>query len=133
MAGGMMLALKADLRVGLHGTRAGITEVKMGRGTPWAAPMLWMLPQPLLMELVLTGETLPIQGLAEHAFLNRPEDTPDAARDRALELAHAIVEGAPLSVKAAKASVLAVMDLGYERGVIEAEACMSRSMPARMR
>lgn len=86
-----MLALKADLRVGLRGTRAGITEVKMGRGTPWAAPMLWMLHQPLLMELVLTGETLAIEGLAEHAFLNYPEDTPAAVRARALKLVHAIV------------------------------------------
>src|SRR5690242_6338877 len=34
MAGGMMLAIKSDLRIGLRGTRAGITEVKMGRGTP---------------------------------------------------------------------------------------------------
>lgn len=121
MAGGMMLALKADLRVGLRGTRAGITEVRMGRGTPWAVPMLWMLPQPLLMELVLTGETLPIERLAEHGFLNYLEDTPDAVRARALGLTRAIAMGAPLSVKAAKASVLAAMDLGYERGMIEAE------------
>ena len=121
MAGGMMLALKADLRVGLRGTRAGITEVRMGRGTPWAVPMLWMLPQPLLMELVLTGETLPIERLAEHGFLNHLEDTPDEVRARALGLAQAIAMGAPLSVKAAKASVLAAMDLGYERGMIEAE------------
>ena len=42
-------------------------------------------------------------------------------RARALKLAHAIVEGAPLSVKAAKGSVLAAMDMGYERGVIEAD------------
>ena len=121
MAGGMMLALKSDLRVGLRGTRAGITEVKMGRGTPWAVPGLWMLPQPLLMELVLTGETMPIERLAEYGFLNYLEDTPDAVRARALKLAQAIAEGAPLSVKAAKASVLAAMDLGYERGVIEAD------------
>jgi enoyl-CoA hydratase/carnithine racemase len=121
MAGGMMLAIKSDLRVGLRGTRAGITEVKMGRGTPWAVPMLWMLPQPLLMELVLTGETVPIERFAEHGFLNYLEDTPDAVRARALRLAQAIVEGAPLSVKAAKASVLAAMDLGYERGLVEAD------------
>jgi enoyl-CoA hydratase/carnithine racemase len=121
MAGGMMLAIKSDLRVGLRGTRAGITEVKMGRGTPWAVPMLWMLPQPLLMELVLTGETMPIERLADHDFLNYLEDTPDAVRARALRLAQSIVEGAPLSVKAAKASVLAAMDLGYERGAIEAD------------
>ncbi len=121
IAGGMMLAIKSDLRVGLRGTRAGITEVKMGRGTPWAVPMLWMLPQPILMELVLTGETVPIERLAEHGFLNYLEDTPSAVRSRALLLAQAVVEGAPLSVKAAKASVLAAMDLGYARGVAEAD------------
>ncbi|WP_407165290.1 enoyl-CoA hydratase-related protein [Bradyrhizobium sp. ORS 111] len=42
-------------------------------------------------------------------------------RARALQLARAIAEGAPLSVKAAKATVLAAMDLGYERGAIEGD------------
>ena len=120
MAGGMLLAIKSDLRVGLRGTRAGITEVKMGRGSPWAVPLLWMLPQPLVMELVVTGETFPIERLADHGFLNYLEDTPDAVRARAMQLAHAIVEGAPLSVKAAKASVLAAMDLGCANGLVEA-------------
>jgi enoyl-CoA hydratase/carnithine racemase len=120
MAGGMLLAIKSDLRVGLRGTRAGITEVKMGRGSPWAVPLLWMLPQPLVMELVLTGETMPIERLAEHGFLNYLEETPDAVRARALQLARGIVEGAPLSVKAAKASVLAAMDLGCAEGLVEA-------------
>jgi enoyl-CoA hydratase len=113
--------LKSDLRVGLVGSRAGITEVKMGRGTPWSVPMLWMLPQPLLMELVLTGETMPIERLAAHGFLNYLEPTPDAVRARALQLARSIVDGAPLSVRAAKATVLAAMDLGYERGAIEGD------------
>lgn len=120
MAGGMLLALQSDLRVGLAGTRAGITEVKMGRGTPWAVPLLWMLPEPLLMELVLTGETMPIERLAAFGFTNYLESTPDAVRARARELADRIVEGAPLSVKAAKASVLAGMDLGCADGLIEA-------------
>lgn len=120
MAGGMLLALKSDLRIGLRGTRAGITEVKMGRGSPWAVPLLWMLPQPVLMELVLTGETLPIERLAEYGFVNYLEETPDAVRARALQLARKIVDGAPLSVRAAKASVLAAMDLGCEKGLAEA-------------
>lgn len=120
MAGGMLLALKCDLRIGLRGTRAGITEVKMGRGSPWAVPLLLMLPQPVVMELVLTGETLPIERLAEYGFVNYLEETPDAVRARALQLARKIVEGAPLSVRAAKASVLAAMDLGCEKGLVEA-------------
>lgn len=121
MAGGMLLALKSDLRVGLRGTRAGITEVKIGRGSPWAVPLLWMMPQPVLMEMVLTGETIPIERLFEYGFVNYLEDTPDAVRARALQLARKIVEGAPLSVTAAKASVLAAMDLGCEKGLIEAD------------
>ena len=120
MAGGMMLSLNCDLRVGLRGTRAAITEVKMGRGSPWAVPLLWMLPQPVLMELVLTGETMPIERLQDYGFINYLEETPDAVRARALHLARTIVEGAPLSVKAAKASVLAAMDLGRAQGLAEA-------------
>ncbi len=120
MAGGMMLSLNCDLRVGLRGTRGGITEVKVGRGSPWAVPLLWMLPQPMLMEMVLTGETTPIERLLECGFINYLEDTPDAVRARALRLAQTIVEGAPLSVEAAKASVLAAMDVGCAEGLIEA-------------
>lgn len=78
MAGGMMLSLNCDLRVGLRGTRAGITEVKMGRGTPWSVPLLWMLPQPILMDMLLTGETMPIERLLDYGFVNYLEETPDA-------------------------------------------------------
>lgn len=121
MAGGMMLAIKCDLRVGLKGTRVGITEVRMGRGSPWAVPLLWMLPQPVLMELVLTGETVPIEQLAQYGFVNSLEDTADAVRARANELARRIAEGAPLSVRAAKLSVLAAMDRGLAQGLDEAD------------
>ena len=121
MAGGMMLTLNCDLRVGLRGARAGITEVKVGRGSPWAVPLLWMLPQPVLMEMVLTGETMPIERLLDCGFINYLEETPDQVRGRALQLAQTIVDGAPLSVKAAKASILAAMDLGCAEGLIKAQ------------
>jgi len=120
MAGGMMLTVNCDMRVGLRGTRAGITEVKVGRGSPWAVPLLWMVPQPILMEMVLTGETMPIERLHGCGFINYLEDTPDQVRNRAFQLAQAIVEGAPLSVKAAKASIFAAMDFGCAKGLIEA-------------
>ncbi|MBV1867286.1 MAG: enoyl-CoA hydratase/isomerase family protein [Marinosulfonomonas sp.] len=121
MAGGMMMTLMADLRVGLKGTKAGITEVKIGRGTPWAAPALSMLPQPILMEIVLTGDLMPIERLHEYGFTNYLEDTPDAVRARALDLAIRIASGAPLSVTAAKASVRATMDLGVAAGLKEGQ------------
>lgn len=119
MAGGMMLTLMCDLRVGLRGTKVGITEVKVGRGSPWAAPALSMLPQAILMEIVLTGDLMPIERLHEYGFTNYLEDTPDAVRARALELANRVASGAPLSVIAGKASVRATMDLGCAAGLEE--------------
>jgi enoyl-CoA hydratase/carnithine racemase len=122
MAGGMVLALNADLRVGLAGTTGGITEVRMGRGSPWAVPMLWMLPQPLLMELVLTGLPMAIERLQQVGFINYVEANPEAVRSRAEALALAVVEGAPLSVAAGKASLLAAMSLGCAPGFEHAKA-----------
>lgn len=119
MAGGMMLTLNCDLRVGLKGTKVGITEVKIGRGSPWASPALSMLPQPMLMEIVLTGDLFPIERLHDYGFTNYIEDTPDAVRTRARKLAERIARGAPLSVIAAKASVRATMDLGCVGGLEE--------------
>ena len=82
-----MLTLNCDLRVGLKGTKVGITEVKIGRGSPWAAPALSMLPQPILMEILLTGDLMPIERLHDYGFTNYLEDTPDAVRARALDRA----------------------------------------------
>jgi enoyl-CoA hydratase/carnithine racemase len=117
MAGGMLLAINADLRVALAGSRAGITEVKVGRGSPWAVPALSMLPQPILMEMVLTGNLMPIETLVGYGFVNALEPTADAVRERARGLAADIVRAAPLSVRAAKASVRAAMDLGCKAGL----------------
>src|SRR3974390_217598 len=69
-AGGMMLSLNADLRVGLAGTMGGITEAKLGRGSPWAMPLLWMLPQPMLMEMTLCAGLVPIDRLLTVGFVN---------------------------------------------------------------
>lgn len=119
MAGGMLLALLSDLRVGLKGTKVGITEVKVGRGSPWAAPALTMLPQAILMEILLTGDLMPIERLHDFGFTNYLEDTPEAVRARASDVAKRIAAGAPLSVVAAKASVRATMDLGCSEGLEE--------------
>ena len=120
-AAGMVLAVNADLRIGLRGTRGGITETRVGRGSPWAVPMLWMLPQPVLMEMVLTGEVIDSDRLHQLGFINHVEDTPQAVRDKAIELATQIRANAPLSVRAAKASLLAAMALstgaGFQRAL----------------
>jgi enoyl-CoA hydratase/carnithine racemase len=120
-AGGMMLSLNSDLRVGLAGTMGGITEAKLGRGSPWAMPLLWMLPQPLMMEMTLCGGLIPIERFLAVGFVNYVETTPDGVRARAHSLAEQIRDNAPLSVLAAKESIVATMNLGCERGFAEAK------------
>tara|TARA_R110002096_G_scaffold421037_4_gene626504 strand:+ start:2429 stop:3214 length:786 start_codon:yes stop_codon:yes gene_type:complete len=122
IAGGMMLSLNSDLRVGLAKTRVGISEAKIGRGSPWAAPLVGMLPQPLIMELVLTGEQMAIERFYDVGFINYLEDTPDQVRAQANRLACIIRDNAPLSVMAAKASIKATMNLGCDEGFKQALA-----------
>ena len=115
-AAGMVLAVNADIRVGMAGTRGGIAEARVGRGSPWAVPMLWMLPQALLMELLFTGEMLPAERLHAVGFLNYLEPDTAAVRARAARLALAICESAPLSVAAAKEGLRRGTALGAEAG-----------------
>lgn len=120
-AGGMVLSLNCDLRVGLAGTKGGITEAKVGRGSPWAVPLLWMLPQPIVLEMALTGEMVEVEKLHALGFVNFVEPTPEAVRQRAYRLAALIRDNAPLTVQAAKASFAAGIDLGCERGLARAK------------
>lgn len=120
-AGGMLLSLNADIRVGLAGTKGGITEAKFGRGSPWAVPLLWALPQPVLMEMVLTGDLVDIERLHALGFVNYVESTPDGVRERAHGLAVRIRDNAPLTVKAGKASLLAGISLGSDAGFARAK------------
>ncbi|QNP50666.1 enoyl-CoA hydratase/isomerase family protein [Diaphorobacter aerolatus] len=116
-AGGMVLAANSDIRVGMQGTRGGISEAKVGRGSPWGVPMLWMLPQPFLLELMLTGDLHPIERFHQLGFVNYIEPDPDGVRGRARQVARTIADNAPLTVWAAKKSVGAAMDLGCEQGL----------------
>lgn len=120
-AGGFMLSLNADLRVGLSGTSGGITEVKRGRGSPWAMPLLWQIPQPAVMEMVLTGELQTIERLHALGFVNYVEPTLEAVLFRARSIAETIRDNAPLSVAAGKESILRTMDLGCEAGLERAK------------
>lgn len=116
-AGGMVLAANSDIRVGMAGTSGGISESKVGRGSPWGVPMLWMLPQPFLLELMFTGDLYPIERFYELGFVNYIEPNPDAVRERARKLAVTIRDNAPLTIWAAKKSVGAAMDLGCVEGL----------------
>jgi enoyl-CoA hydratase/carnithine racemase len=120
MAGGTMFALNSDIRVGMAGTKIGITETRIGRGSPWGMPLVWMLPQPILMEMVLTGDLYPIERFQELGFINYLEPDPDAVRARARALAETIAGNAPLSVVAGKEAILTAMSVGCDAGLEQA-------------
>jgi len=115
-AAGMVLAANSDLRIGLAGAKAGITEVRVGRGTPWAAPMLTQLPQAILMEMLLTGELMACERLHAVGFLNYLESSSSAVMQRSLSLAESIQRNAPLSVRAAKQGIRLAAALGADDG-----------------
>jgi enoyl-CoA hydratase/carnithine racemase len=100
-AGGFLLAQICDLCVAATTAKFGITEAKVGRGSPWAAPLPLMIPRRIVMELVLTGAPLSAARAHEIGFVNRLAE-PDELIEVTQALAEQIAANAPLSVAAGK-------------------------------
>jgi enoyl-CoA hydratase/carnithine racemase len=104
LGGGFLLAMMCDLCVAAEEARFGITEARWGRGAPWAAPLPWLVPPRVALELLLLAEPIDAHRAYEVGLVNRV--VPGAAlRTEAGRLAAAIAANAPLSVRAAKAMV----------------------------
>ncbi len=110
-AGGWMIAQACDLCVASSNAQFAITEVRVGRGSPWSSPLIHMIPQRIYMEIVLTGKPITAQRAYEIGLVNRLAD-PGAALDVALELAKEVLAGAPLSVAAARQTVMLATEMG---------------------
>ncbi|MBP6723750.1 MAG: enoyl-CoA hydratase/isomerase family protein [Halioglobus sp.] len=110
-AGGWMIAQACDLCVASSNARFAVTEVKVGRSSPWAAPLIHMIPQRIMMEILLTGRPITAQRAYEIGLVNRLAE-PAQLMDTALALAAEILEGAPLSVRAARETVMISTEMG---------------------
>ena len=103
VAGGLEIALACDLIVAAEGAKLGIPESK--RSLVAAGGALLRLPRRMpyhaVMELALTGDTLPAERFQELGLVNRIAP-PGTALDVALELAEAIGKNGPLALTAAK-------------------------------
>ncbi len=110
-AGGWMIAQACDLCVASTDAKFAITEVKVGRSSPWAAPLIHMIPQRIMMEIILTGKPITAQRAYEIGLVNRLAE-PSGLMDAALALAHAVLEGAPLSVQAGRETVMLATEMG---------------------
>jgi enoyl-CoA hydratase/carnithine racemase len=93
-AGGFLLAQCCDLCIAADSATFAISEVKVGRGAPWAAPRI-------ALQILLTGDPLTARRAYEIGLVN--EVVPLAElRVRTQQVAMRIAANAPLSVLAAK-------------------------------
>jgi enoyl-CoA hydratase/carnithine racemase len=119
-AGGFMLAQNCDLVIAAESARFAVTEVKVGRGSPWAAPLSWLVPPRVAMEILLTGDPLSAARAYEVGLVNRV--VPDAdLRAQTQTLAERIAGNAPLSVRAAKKTAYLSALTGIAEAFDEAE------------
>ena len=100
-AGGFLLAQSCDLCIAAESARFAITEVKVGRGSPWAAPLSWLVPPRIAMQILLTGDPITAARGYEIGLVNQV--VPDSELVPVTQaLAERIAANAPLSVRAAK-------------------------------
>ncbi|HEY4812386.1 MAG TPA: crotonase/enoyl-CoA hydratase family protein [Solirubrobacteraceae bacterium] len=103
VAGGMEIALACDLIVAAKGAKMGIPEAK--RSLVAAGGALLRLPRRMpyhvVMELALTGDTMPAERFHEFGVVNSLAE-PGAAVDVALELAGRLAKNGPLALVASK-------------------------------
>ncbi len=111
-AGGFLLAQQVDLCIAAEHARFAITEAKVGRGSPWAAPLPWLIPPRVAMELLLTGEPISAQRAYELGLVNKVVPAEDLVAE-AQRMASMIAANAPLSVRAGKALVYAAAEAGW--------------------
>lgn len=111
-AGGFLLAQQVDLCIAAEHARFAITEAKVGRGSPWAAPLAWLIPPRAAMELLLTGEPITAQRAYELGLVNKVVPSGDLLAETQ-RLAMTIADNAPLSVRAGKALVYASAEMGW--------------------
>ncbi len=110
-AGGWLLVQMCDLCVAAEHATFAITEGKVGRGMPWAAPLGHIIPQRVMMELLLTGDPIDARRGYEIGFVNKvvPAGELMAA---VMAMAEKIAANAPLTVRAARELVYLSTEMG---------------------
>jgi len=103
-AGGFALAQHCDLCIAADHARFAVTEAKVGRGSPWAAPLPRLIPPRVAMELVITAAPITAERAHQIGLVNEVVPLTDL-RERVQAVAQSILANAPLSVRAAKRTI----------------------------
>ena len=125
-AGGFLLAQMCDLCTASENAAFGLTEVRWGRGAPWATPLIWMLPQRIMMELLVTGEPMPARRAYELGFVNRIAPA-DRLAQETMKLARTIVANAPLGVKAGREMTYLATEMGRSAAFPVGDYCFEQA------
>lgn len=119
-AGGFLLAQMCDLCIAADHASFGITEARWGRGAPWAAPLPWLVPPRVALELLMTADPIDARRAYEVGLVNRVVPKGEL-REAAQATALRIAGNAPLSVRAGKALVYAAAELGWHEALDEGD------------
>ena len=95
-----------DLCIAADHARFAVTEVKVGRGAPWAAPLAWLIPPRIALQILMTGDPISAARAHEIGLVNEVVAFDDL-RATVQMVARGLATNAPLSVRAAKAMVYA--------------------------
>lgn len=132
VAGGLELALCCDLIVATTASKLGLPEVK--RGLVAVGGGLFRLPKRIpyhvVMELALTGETLPAERFQQLGLVNKvvPEGQ---ALSAALELAQRIAQNGPLAIAATKQILARASEWKEEDAWREQRALANRALTSK--
>ena len=108
LAGGFFLVQGADIVISAEHARFGITEARHGRGAPWAASLPLLSPPKVAAEMLLTAEPISASRALEIGLVNAVVRF-DLLAETGRKMAANIIRNAPLSVKAGKKMIYAVM------------------------
>jgi enoyl-CoA hydratase/carnithine racemase len=111
LAGGFLLAQMCDLCVAAESAVFGVTEARWGRGAPWAAPLPWLIPPRVALELLMTAEPITAARAYDVGLVNHVVAAGEL-RPFTQRLAERIAANAPLSVRASKALVYEAAEHG---------------------
>jgi enoyl-CoA hydratase len=120
LAGGFTLALNCDIRIASEDAKFGVSEVKVGRGAPWAVPLLWAVPSGIALELVMRGNQIDARRAYEVGFVNDVVPK-EALYETAWNIAAEIRDNAPITVRAHKQLLYRAMDVGRAVGFLLAD------------
>lgn len=96
--------VECDLVVAAEHATFAVSEVKVGRGSPWAAPLSWLVPPRIAMQILLTGDPITAERAHQVGLVNEVVPAEQLC-ERAQQLALGIAANAPLSVLASKRTV----------------------------